>query len=266
MTYLSKFASLIVRLRFVLVGSFIFGTSATFAAEMLNVPQHIWDSLLADQRTTLSERYAVNVVEGNSYGTILDAQSLNESTAGTNIGSQLGSRYASAGYVDNAFKGSPQSWNYSATGHLTAQLAGALLGSLADKPAEARFRTRYTIKTGSGGVEYVEENKGDALRHSIGLCVTVRPIRPIEFDTCTQTPDQFLAKYAFLLTPSRNVLHPGQPTRAPGNITPTATTPESLVKAQAVESGDFVQCKIGLASPIRVTASVCESAGGAIYR
>lgn len=255
-----------VSLRFVLVGSFIFGASAPYAAEMLNVSQHIWDSLLADQRTALGERYTVNVVEGKGYGTILDAQSLNESTAGTNIGSQLGSRYASAGYIDNAFRGSPQSWNYSATGHLSAQLAGALLGSLADQPAEARFRTRYTIKTGGGGVEYVEENKGDALRHSIGLCVTVRPIRPIEFDTCNQTSDQFLAKYAFLLTPSRSVLHPGEPTRTPGNITPVATTPESLVKAQVVESGDFVQCKIGLANPIRVTASVCESAGGAIYR
>lgn len=263
-----KFTSLIAKFRFVPVGSFIFGiicATATYAADMLNVSQNIWDSLSADQRTTLGARYVVNVVEGKSYGTILDAQSLNESTAGTNAGSELGARYGNAAYVDNAFKGSPQNWNYSATGNLTAQVAGALIGSLADKPAVARFRTRYTIKTGSGSVEYVEEIKGDALRHTVGLCVTVSPIRPIDFDTCNLTYDQFLSKYAFLQAAPHNISPPNEPAKSSGSIIPIATRPET-VRTQVVESGDFVQCKIGQSSPIRVKANVCESAGGTIYR
>jgi len=261
-------ASLIPSHRLVQVGGFIFSlilASATYAADMLNVPQHIWDSLSVDQRTILGERFSVNVVDGRSYGTILDAQSLNESTAGTNAGSQLGARYGNAAYVDNAFKGSPQNWNYSATGNLTAQVAGALIGSLADRPAVARFRTRYTIKTGSGSVEYVEEIKGDALRHTVGLCVTVSPIRPIDFDTCNLTYDQFLSKYAFLQTASHNVSPTIEPVKPSGSKIPIATKLET-VRTQVVESDDFVQCKIGQSSPIRVKEIVCKNAGGVVYR
>lgn len=243
--------------------------SSSEAADGLNIPQPIWDTLQADQRAVLSDRYVVNVVAGNSYGTIIDAQSLNESNPGSNVGSQLGSRYASAAYVDNAFSGSSRNWNYSATGHLTAQVAGALIGSLADRPAEARFRTRYTIKTGSGGVEYLEEVRGDALRHTVGICVALRPIRPVDFDTCNQTREQFLAKYAFILAPTQNSGQAPQssmPTKLSEPMSQAVTLPETPVKPQIGEPGEFIQCKIGLASPIRVTPTVCVSARGVIYQ
>ena len=256
---------------------------------MLSVPQHIWEGLVPDHRRLLGERYIVNVLDGKNYGQIIDAQILNESTAGSNAGSRLGERVASAAYVDNAFSGGPRNWNYSASGHLAAQLLGAAVGSAANQQAVARFRTRYTIKTGSGSVEYVEEIRSDALRHTVGLCVTTRPIKPIDFDTCNQTRDQFLAKYAAVLPLGNGIQtnssassippHPPYPPPPPPANTYTSQSvsskPVAEVKKQAQSAGTqagldptpetLIQCKIGVASPIRVSVTVCESAGGIVY-
>lgn len=243
--------------------------SKSRAADMLNVPQHIWDGLTVDQRRVLGDRHTVNVLEGKTYGLIIDAQGLNESTRGTTAGTQLGSRVASAAYVDNAFAGSPRNWNYSASGHLAAQLAGAVIGSMADKPGEARFRTRYTIKNGIGGVEYVEENRSDALRHSVGICVTTRPIKPIEFDTCNQTREQFLSKFAALFPNSQVPQTVAPPNSASAAMAPPPApmpSPAAPIQQGATISDDIIQCKIGLSSPVRVSTGVCESAGGVTIR
>lgn len=233
--------------RFVIVVLFLFHSGGGIAGDLLNIPQHIWDGLHNEHRSRLSERYLVNVMAGNTYGTILDAQNLNESTAGSSAGTELGSRYMSAAYVDNAFKGSPRNWNYSATQHLSAEIIGAAIGSLANQPGQKRYRSRYTIKNGNGGVEYIEEIRSDAFRHSVALCVAIGPIRPIELDTCNQTQEQFLAKHAWLAKPEIVTLP---------IITPLASPTSSG------GSSDMVLCKFGMASPIRIDASVCEAAGG----
>jgi hypothetical protein len=170
------------------------------AAQTLTLPQHIWDSLEAGQKDVISERYIVNVIPGSSYGIILDAQTMNQSTPGTTSGSQLGGAYGSAIYVDRAFSGKNR--NYSATDNLTAGIIGAMIGSLADKPPQAVYRTRYTIQDGNGGVSYVEETKADAFRHSVGLCVALSPLRLIDLDRCRITREQFLTKINLLPNPS----------------------------------------------------------------
>lgn len=228
------------------------------AQAMLQVPQPIWDGLLADQRDQLTRRHTVSLLAGNSYGTIIDAQSLDESTPGSNAGSALGSRIGSATYVDSAFQGRPQNWNYSATGHLSAQLLGAAIGSLANTPHVARFRTRYTVRHGSGSVEYIEEIKQDAFRHTVGLCVALNPIRPIETDVCTQTREQFMARYfssGATPTSQRSDPQPALPLPQPPSAGTTQTPPPA--------SGE-VRCKFGLASPVRTSSSACEQAGGII--
>ena len=231
------------------------------SAEVLTIPQHIWDGLQVQQRAMLGERFVISVREGNGYGVIIDAQSLNESTRGSNAGSQLGAALGSSTYVDNAFSGSPRNWNYSATGHLTAQLAGALIGSLADQPGQARFRTRYTIKNGSGGVDYVEEIKADAFRHTIGLCVALGPIRPIEVDTCSMTREQFLAKYSWLARPAQ----PIAPALVPqSEAVPIVAVPTQTSVAPTVNENEKIYCRFGTASPVRVTVKICESASGTV--
>lgn len=255
------------------------GTS--LSAEMLNVPKHIWDGLSAEQRASLGERYVVNLLSGKTYGTIIDVQSLNESTAGTNVGSQLGAQYGSAAYVDNAFKGSPGNWNYSATNHLTAQVVGGILGSLADQKAQARFRTRYTVKNGDGGVEYIDEIKTDAFRHSMGLCMAIGPLRPIEMDICSQTREQFLAKNSWLVksTPAAAaqvvpiVASPVTVTKAKGKavaatvvtvISPAQIEMASSPPSSVATTDDAVLCKFGMASPVRLQRGRCEVAGGTV--
>lgn len=233
------------------------------SAEVLTIPQHIWDGLQVQQRAMLGERFVISVREGNGYGVIIDAQSLNESTRGSNAGSQLGAALGSSTYVDNAFSGSPRNWNYSATGHLTAQLAGALIGSLANQPGQARFRTRYTIKNGNGGVEYVEEIKADAFRHTIGLCVALGPIRPIEVDTCSVTREQFLAKYSWLERSSQQLA----PVFVPqSEVGPVAVAPTQASVTPSVAENEKVYCQFGTASPVRVTVKICESASGTVVR
>lgn len=242
---------------------------SVFSAEILNVPQPIWDGLQAQQRALLGERFVINVRAGNTYGVIMDVQSLNESGSGSTAGSQLGAAYGSAAYVDNAFSGRPQNWNYSATNHLTAQVAGALIGSLANQPAHARFRTRYTIKNGNGGVEYIEEIKSDAFRHSMGLCVQLGPIRPIDLETCGLTHEQFLAKYSWLAAVNQQVapvlVPPSKNMEKPmAMISPPPLPPPPAQLRPVVSVSEMVLCKFGVASPVRVSSSVCESAGGSV--
>lgn len=248
----------------VLMFCFFLGQVCTAAsAEVLNIPQHIWDGLQIQQRTLIGERFVVNVREGNGYGVIIDAQSLNESTPGSNAGSKLGAAIGSSTYVDNAFSGSPRNWNYSATGHLTAQLAGALIGSLANQQAQARFRTRYTIKNGNGGVEYVEEIKSDAFRHTVGLCVSLGPIRPIEVDTCSVTNEQFLAKYSWLGNTVQQVAPFSTPQINAGLASANELQAQSQVN-QTESANEKIYCRFGMATPVRVTVSVCESASGTV--
>jgi len=179
-------------------------SGSSLAAQTLTLPQHIWDSLEAGQRDVFSERYIVNVIPGSSYGIILDAQTMNESTSGTTSGSQLGAAYGSAIYVDRTF--SRRNRNYSATDNLTAGIVGGMIGSLADKPPQAVYRTRYTIQDGNGGVSYVEETKADAFRHSVGLCVALSPLRLIHLDSCRITREQFLTKINLLPNPSAPIV------------------------------------------------------------
>lgn len=216
--------------------------SISLAAQTLTLPQHIWDSLQPDQRALLSERFVVNVIPGSTYGIILDAQTMNQSTSGTTSGSHLGAAYGSAIYIDRAFSGSPRNWNYSATNNLTAGIVGALLGSLADKPAQALYRTRYTIKDGNGGVSYAEETKADAFRHSVGLCVALSPLRLIDLDTCRITREQFLAKLNLLANPSAPIVVSSEEEPPPITTRP-APAPAAKPKSALVCDGAICSLK-----------------------
>ena len=238
-------------------------TCSTIAvsADVLNVPRGIWHILQPNQKALLSDRYVINVLAGNSYGTIIDIQRVDESSRGSNAGAKLGAAYASAAYVDNAFKGRPSSWNYSSTGHLTSQITGALIGSLANQPAVARYRTRYTVKMGNGGIEYLDEIKGDPFTHSHGLCVAIDPIRPIDSEICNISLEQFQAKYALLGNSPTN-----EATTLVPKIEPMPQTFEERPKPSMQEPkfGDnkIINCKIGLSSPLILDKTTCEAAGG----
>jgi hypothetical protein len=165
-------------------------------------PAGLWNALSEEQRNVLDERYVVEVIAEKNYGVIIDAQTVNESTPGSTAGSQLGAAYGSAAYLDRAFKGAPQNWNYSATGQLTSSIAGALVGSLLDKNAQSRFHTRYTIRSNSGDVGFVDSYSGDQFTHPAGLCVQINPFRPLPSDLCQLTLEKLLSHHFGISVPA----------------------------------------------------------------
>ncbi len=193
-------------------------------ARTLHVPSHVWAELTQEQRQALQAKYIADSILANSYGTIVDAQSLNESTSGSNAGSELGSAFGQAAYIDSAFKGN--TWNYSAKNQLAAGIVGAVVGSMANTAPRAQFRTRYTIKIGNGNIEYIEEIKSDPFRHTIGLCVALSPIRPIEQTFCTITKEVFLLKY---LPPETRLASGGQPVVESGDQRISPARPPALI-------------------------------------
>ena len=211
--------------------------------EQISVPQYIWNGLSEAQKKAFSKRYTAIVLDPKSYGTVIDAQGQNESTAATRSGQAIGSALGSAAYFDNSFR----SGNYSAVGHVAAGLLGGVIGSATDKAAVPIFRTRYTVRTIQNTVEYVEDVTSSTFRHSVGLCVGLSPFRLLDLDICGQTRQQFLSKYISILPKDFSV-----------ELAPTASDETPVTE---------VYCKfVTVPIPVKLPKSVCESAGGTILR
>lgn len=86
-----------------------------------------------------------------------------------------------------------QNWNYSATCQLTSAVAGALVGSMLGRPADKRFRARYTIKPGNGDVGYLYSYSADSFTHPAGMCVQINSLRPVSAETCELTLERALS-------------------------------------------------------------------------
>lgn len=152
------------------------------------IPAQLWKSLTSNEKEFVASRYSPLLVDNNAIGKIIDAQSMDESTLGSNSGSQAGTLIGSAIYIDGALRGR----SYSAKEHLGASMLGALAGSTLDKIPEKKITTRYTIKHRDGEVSYATESDASTLRHSIGLCVLTNPIKPINQATCDMTKEMLL--------------------------------------------------------------------------
>ena len=155
----------------------------------LKIPADIWQQLSSDEKNAAATNFSIEVVMTESLGRILDVQSVDRSTQASNAGSQLGSAYAQANYIDKSF----DNGNYSATGQLNSALLGAAVGSLLNSSGERKFKTRYTIKRGDGQMEYLIENSAEEFTHTKGLCVSFSPIRIVEDYVCTLTKTDTVA-------------------------------------------------------------------------
>jgi hypothetical protein len=221
----------------------------------IRVAEPAWLDLEPPERDILSQRYLVNIFPAQSAGTITDAQTINESTPGTTAGSQLGAAYGSAAYVDRAFRG-PR-YNYSATNNITAALAGALIGgALLDQPGRAQFHTRYAIRTLDGQIQYRDEVKGDAFRHSVGICVSVASMQPIDQAICNQTPDTIRRQHL-----AQAAAPPPPPTPEPRPAVDAAPLTLEII---AAETDNFVRCKFGSNPPVMIARTTCENAKGEV--
>ena len=213
--------------------------SSIALSQVINIPNTLWSKLSSDEKHLVSEKLNVNIVQSSSFGKIIDTQTLNESTPGTNIGSQLGSALASASYIDNAFSGN--TIDYSAKSHLGMSVLGAVVGSTLDKRPVSKFLTRYTIKLNNGNIKYVDDAREKGFRHSIGVCVYLSPFRLSPQELCETN------KYKIIEL-------------AKGKI--SSILPNREGHQQIEISDKIVLCKIGNNPQTSMPLSICNSIGG----
>ena len=212
-----------------------------------DVPEALWNSLNAKEKNHVSDALEVNLVSTASMGVIMDVQTLDQSQAGNNAGSQLGAAFGSAAYVDNAFSGN--NVDYSAKKHLGVALLGGVLGSAADKAPVSSFRTRYTIKLQDGNIQHVEEETPNQFRHSVGLCVFLEPFKIVNQQLCSMTK-------ADLLAAAENK----QSVRQAHQL-PQAKLEQAVPVAEETKS---VRCKVGENSATLLPKSTCDALGGLV--
>lgn len=210
-----------------------------------DVSEALWNNLTAKEKSQVSNALEVNLVSTASMGIIMDVQTLDQSQAGNNAGSQLGAAFGSAAYIDKSFSGG--NVDYSAKKHLGVALLGGVLGSAADRAPVSSFRTRYTIKLQDGNIQHVEEETHNQFRHSVGLCVFLGPFRIINQQLCSMTK-------ADLLAAAENKQSAQQAPQLPQLKLERA--------ASVVEEAITVRCKIGENSATLLPKSTCDALGG----
>lgn len=164
--------------------------------ERLLVVKEIYSQLSDSEKSLLNRKFAVRLIGASEVGNVVDKQTQNVSTPGSNAGSALGAAVGSAAYVDKAFSGNPSNWNYSARGHLGAQVAGAVIGSLVgDVQPNELYTVRYTIRAKDGNIQYIDSLTGSPLGHSIGVCIQISDLTLIDESLCKINLIEFKQKY-----------------------------------------------------------------------
>ena len=156
------------------------------------IVRSIWALMTEDERERLSKSYLVGVRDGQDFGVIMDAQTVDQSTAGNNAGSALGAAVGNAAYIDRSFR---PGGNYSATTQLAAGLVGAAIGSSLNQAPSARFRTRYAVRLADGNIRYAEIVQSDPFRHPMGVCLDTVLLQLPDQSTCTQTLEIVRARW-----------------------------------------------------------------------
>ena len=192
-TYFLQLSAILARLGFVQFAPqrvylcfailFVASPNEAGAQQIIKLSNQHWLELNKYERDSIQQKYVVNLIDQNSFGTVVDSQSINESSSGSNAGSSLGRAIGNASYVDKALK----SGNYSAMDQLGANLFGALVGSAFNSDPVARFHFRYAVKLSGGDIKYIDQIKSQAFRHPVGICVSVPALDLIEQQLCTQT-------------------------------------------------------------------------------
>lgn len=169
----------------------ILPSQAPPAKRIAMLTEAVWDALPIEDRKQIEASHDVRLVPPHGYGLIVDVQGVDQSTPGTNAGAAIGGAVASAAYIDNSLRGG----NYSAGGHLAIGLLGAALGSSMDRAPTSQFQFRYTVKQGDGEVQYFDEVKSTAFRHSVGVCVLVPSLTLVSQQVCQQTVETARARF-----------------------------------------------------------------------
>lgn len=159
---------------------------------LIAVLKEFYEQLSPTEIHSLNARNRIKLISRSEVGVVTDRQLQDVSTRGSSAGSQLGAAIGSAAYVDKSFSGSPSNWNYSTSGHLGAQVVGAVVGGvLGNRPAQESYRIQYTIRYRDGHVAYVENLSSSPLGHSIGVCLRTTDLSLLDRSMCDGTIETF---------------------------------------------------------------------------
>lgn len=222
--------------------------SIALAQSSLRVSSIAWQGLTDEERSLIQSRYIVEALAPDLFGTIIDNQSVDRSTPGTNSGSNLGQALASATYVDKALG----SGGYSAKNHLGSMLLGGLFGSALDSKPQSQYQFRYAIRLGNGSIIYQDAFSTDPFRHSIGVCVALPNLSVLpEQHICNQTTETL--RNAQLGVREDKIPMPGK-VREVYKIRPVDITPQE----------ERVSCKSGALPPVTTTREKCQLINGVV--
>jgi hypothetical protein len=222
---------------------------------VIRVPYGVWAILNQQQRDLVSSQYAVEVADKGRFAKIINVQGINESTSGTTGGTQLGSVFGQAQYIDKS------NWNnYSARSQLGAGLIGAIIGSALDAPAHTMYRIVYTLKNSDGSVSVVERVSQSPIYVAPGLCVDTASFTPVGDSFCE---DVLPLEIRSIIGQAENqtTSKTGAPASSPQQV---STTPAYHAQPQAISSGGIVLCRLGSTSSVPTTSEQCLQAGGTI--
>ncbi len=222
----------------------------------LSVSDGVWSTLTFSQKNLVSAHYAIEVSEKGRYARIVYVQPVNESTAGTTAGAQLGSALGQAQYIDKS------NWsNYSARGQLGAAILGGLIGSTLDARSQSAYRLVYTLKASDGSIRVVERVSESQIYIAPGLCIDTTGFSPVKDEFCENTWPQEI-RTILGAAGSENQIPVQLPTVKPIAAQAVGTSQQSLTVP--ISKDDLIYCRFGPTSTAQTSAMKCLKAGGTI--
>lgn len=233
----------------------MFYCSVSVAQPTLKISGIAWQSLSSDERSVIQQKYVIETVNADSFGTIIDNQGADRSTAGTNAGAVLGEAIASANYIDKSIGNG----NYSAKNHLGLMLLGSLLGATLDAKPQSQYQFRYAIRLGNGSVIYQDIFSSEPFRHSVGVCVFVPAINIVpEQHLCTQTAESLRVTHIVPVEQFRMEISQKEMLPLKG-VDPMA----SEIISNSVRT-ELINCKINNLTPVKASLEKCKLINGVI--
>ncbi len=154
------------------------------------VRRPVWNDLAQSDKDAIQKHVRIEVLPESSYGTIIEVQSADRSTAATHAGAVAGSSIAQLAYIGRSIKHD----HYSPWMQIGLGALGAMAGSALDSPAQKRYEFRYTVKLGDGELAHIERVSNTPFHHSVGTCVRAPHLKVLAQSVCEQTANQIKEK------------------------------------------------------------------------
>jgi len=228
-----------------------------------NVLRPAWEALSERERENIQRNYIVIVSEPSDFGLVMDTQGVDQSTPGSNMGSEIGATVASAAYLENAIKNGNR---YSPLKDIAFSVLGAIIGSAANKPAISQYQFRYALRLSDGEIVTRDIVQSNPFRYSTGMCLSLSSLVQAPQSLCGQTADDIRKKYLGSTAVERH-----QVTRQDTSSIETESTTHQPVDPSAADgvqqstqpsAKENVTCKLKNQYPVSISREKCQMLEG----